>query len=238
MNVKNIVIGVLTVTTIASTSTAIYFGLNQNKNEEEQTQDVQIQEEEQIQDAQVQNEEEGYKRIFKLNDEVNVTNKSIPEANYVIERYSSSAEGVYAILGNDNTVTLAFGKSDDHMSIQNYEKYSNTANVKINFGDKKVQNVYNLGAGQSASGNCILFLMEDGTVEYMPLLYAIIHEDFRSYGKIEGAENIVDITSAYAKGPFEGAGSGNTVLVIQEDGTAYDIGEQLRNINSQYSIWQ
>ena len=70
MNVKNIVIGVLAVTTIASTSTAIYFGLNQNKNEEEQTQDVQIQEEEQVQDSQVQNEEEvdEYSSFFKYSD--------------------------------------------------------------------------------------------------------------------------------------------------------------------------
>ena len=249
-NILILIIVLLTITTIAATSTAVYFGLSQNKQEETTQQENEALKQEneelklQIQDAQVQAEnngqknEQGYKRIFKLNGEVNVTNKSIPEANYVIERYSSSAEGVYAILGNDNTVTLAFGNADEHMSIQNYEKYSNTANVKINFGDKKVQNVYNLGAGQSASGNCILFLMEDGTVEYMPLIYAIIHEDFRSYGKLEGAENIVDITSAYANGPFEGAGSGNTVLLIQEDGTAYDIGEQLRNINSQYSIWQ
>ena len=34
MNIKNIVIGVLAVTTIAATSTAVYFGLNQNKQEE------------------------------------------------------------------------------------------------------------------------------------------------------------------------------------------------------------
>ena len=34
--------------------------------------------------------------------------------------------------------------------------------------------------------------MEDGTVEYMPLAYAIKNNDFRSYGKLEGVENVVD----------------------------------------------
>ncbi len=249
MKAKNILITIiilLTITTIASTSTAVYFGLNQNKDEEQTQQENEALKQEneelklQIQDENKEEEkEEGYNRIFKLNDEINVINKSFPETSYVTQRYTSSAEDVYAILENDNTVTLVFGNSDDHMSIQNYEKYSNTGNIKINFGDKKVQNVYNLGAGQSAAGNCILFLMEDGTVEYMPLIYAIIHEDFRSYGKIEGAENIIDIVSAYAEGPFEGAGAGNTVLLIQEDGTAYDIGDQLYDIYyNQYSIWQ
>ena len=124
-NILILIIVLLTITTIAATSTAVYFGINQNKQEETTQQENEALKQEneelklQIQDAQVQAEnngqenEQGYERIFKLNGEVNVTNKSIPEANYVIERYSSSAEGVYAILGNDNTVTLAFGNADE-----------------------------------------------------------------------------------------------------------------------------
>ena len=236
MNVKNIVIVVLAVTTIASTSTAIYFGLNQNKNEEEQTQDVQIQEEEQVQDSQVQNEEEAdkYSRFFKYSDELNVVNKSFTDDSglyYEIER-SAGTLGVSAILQDDNSVLFTLGKLEGDMSfdVDQYEY-----NPKIEFGDRKIQNVYCLGAGQSGYGNCVLFLMEDGTVEYMPLAYAIKNNDFRSYGKLEGVENVVDIVTAYIAGGM-GAGSGHTALVIQEDGTAYDIGEQLRNIYSQYTV--
>ena len=236
MNVKNIVIVVLAVTTIASTSTAIYFGLNQNKNEEEQTQDVQIQEEEQVQDSQVQNEEEAdkYSRFFKYSDELNVVNKSFTDDSglyYEIER-SAGTLGVSAILQDDNSVLFTLGKLEGDMSfdVDQYEY-----NPKIEFGDRKIQNVYCLGAGQSGYGNCVLFLMEDGTVEYMPLAYAIKNNDFRSYGKLEGVENVVDIVTAYIAGGM-GAGSGHTALVIQKDGTAYDIGEQLRNIYSQYTV--
>ena len=243
MKIKNIIIVLLTITTITSTSIAVYFGLNQNK-DEEQTQNVQIQdeenEEEVIPDARVQdeNKEEEYKRIFKLADEINVINKDFTEESglyYVTERDSASASGIYATLDDNNTVRIVFGSAN--MSFPNYEKYSNTANVEIDFGDRKVQNVYNMGAGQSSLSNFIFFLMEDGTVEYMPLAYAMKNDDFRSYGKIEGVENIIDMVPAYIAGG-QGAGSGYTVLLIQEDGTAYDIGDQLHDIYyNQYSIW-
>ena len=238
MNIKNIVIGVLAVTTAASTSTAIYFGLNQNKNVEEQTQGVQIQEEEQVQDTQIQNEEvvDKYSRFFKYSDELNVVNKNFTDDSglyYEIERTAETL-GVSAILQDDNSVLFTLGKLERDMSFD-VEQYTAGYTPKIEFGDRKIQNVYCLGAGQSGYGNCVLFLMEDGTVEYMPLAYAIKNNDFRSYGKLEGVENVVDIVTAYIAGGM-GAGSGHTALVIQEDGTAYDIGEQLRNIYSQYSV--
>ena len=87
MKNKNILrlIGVLlTVATIAATSTAVYFGLSQNKQEETTQQENEALKQEneelklQIQDAQVQNEEEvdEYSRFFKYSDELNVVNKN------------------------------------------------------------------------------------------------------------------------------------------------------------------
>ena len=238
MKIKNILIILLTITTIASTSTAVYFGLNQKNEEENPTQDVQIQEENKEDDEKIENKEdqEKYTKIFKLNDEINVINKAFPDDSgysYIIDRYSASALGVSAVLTNNNTVRLTFTKLEGTTSFPNAEQYYNTYNIEINFTDKKVQNIYSMGAGQSASANCLLFLMEDGTVEYMPLAYAIANNDFRSYGKIEGIEDIVDMVSASISGPGSGYA---TVLVIQEDGTAYDIGEQLFNINNQYKV--
>ena len=107
--------------------------------------------------------------------------------------------------------------------VEKYDYYP-----RIDFGDRKVQNVYNTGPGGTGYGFFILFLMEDGTVEYMPLAYAIANNDFRSYGKIEGAENIVDILDASA------SLYGTTTLLVQKDGTAYDIGDQLMRIIEQY----
>lgn len=45
MKIKNILLVLLTITTIASTSLAVYFGINQKKEEESQTQDLKTQEE-------------------------------------------------------------------------------------------------------------------------------------------------------------------------------------------------
>lgn len=242
-NILILIIVLLTITTIAATSTAVYFGLNQNKQEETTQQENEALKQEneelklQIQDAQVQNEEkvDEYSRFFKYSDELNVVNKNFTDDSglyYEIERTAETL-GVSAILQDDNSVFFTLGKLEGDMSfdVDQYEY-----NPKIEFGDRKIQNVYCLGAGQSGYGNCVLFLMEDGTVEYMPLAYAIKNNDFRSYGKLEGVENVVDIVTAYIAGGM-GAGSGHTALVIQEDGTAYDIGEQLRNIYSQYNTY-
>ena len=120
MNIKNIVIGVLAVTTIAATSTAVYFGLNQNKQEETTQQENEALKQEneelklQIQDAQVQNEEkvDEYSRFFKYSDELNVVNKNFTDDSglyYEIERTAETL-GVSAILQDDNSVFFTLGK--------------------------------------------------------------------------------------------------------------------------------
>lgn len=226
MNIKNVLIGVFATTTVISTGLAIYFGLNLSKDDEQNTQieapivqdKVEIEEE-----TNNQNINEEYSRIFKFSDEINVVNTQ--ENDYTIIRHSSSPLGVGATIENDNTVYLSLGKLENDMSFD-VDKYDYSP--KIEFGDRKVQNVYNLGPGGTGYGNFILFLMEDGTVEYMPLAYSIANNDFRSYGKIDGIENIVDIVDASL--PIKG----KTVLLIQKDGTAYDIGDQLMKLLEQY----
>lgn len=69
MRIKNILLVLLTITTIASTSLAVYFGINQKKEEESQTQDLKTQEENN-EAVQNQEEQEEYSRIFKFDDEI------------------------------------------------------------------------------------------------------------------------------------------------------------------------
>ena len=229
MNGKNIIIGILAVTTIASSSAAAYFGLNKAK-DETKTEPAIVQNQN-VNENEISNEDEGYERLFRLSNEIKVVNTE--DLFYKIERSSGASLGVYAELVDDTKVVIFFPAAlPSWWYYEGSEKYV-ASNVVIDFGVKKVQNVYNAKAAQTEFANCILFLMEDGTVEYMPLGYAIKNDDFRSYGKIDGVENVVDIVTAQT-GTGEPASGYLTTLLIQKDGTAYDISEQLRKILEEY----
>lgn len=225
MRIKNILLVLLTITTIASTSLAVYFGINQKKEEESQTQDIKTQEENN-EAVQNQEEQEEYSRVFKFDDEINVvnkTNKIYTQTNQV------GLPQITAQLTNNN-VKLYF--SSDAMGFSGIEQYRGTSNIEIKFTDKKVQNIYFMGAGQLSGSFCLFFLMEDGTLEYMPLAYAIKNNDFRSYGKIEGIEDITYLVSAVTENRT------NTTLAVQKDGTAYDLEDQINDIYyNQYPIY-
>ena len=225
MRIKNILLVLLTITTIASTSLAVYFGINQKKEEESQTQDLKTQEENN-EAVQNQEEQEEYSRIFKFDDEINVVNKT--DIIYTQTNQARLPE-ITAYLTKNN-VHLNF--SSDAMSFPGVEQYRGTSNIEIKFTDKKVQNIYFMGAGQSVTSFCLFFLMDDGTLEYMPLAYAIKNNDFRSYGKIEGIENITYLVSAVTENGT------NTTLAVQKDGTAYDLEDQINDIYfNQYPIY-
>ena len=54
-----------------------------------------------------------------------------------------------------------------------------------------IADVFIAGAGQMLGSERILFLMADGSVEYIPVQEAIAAKEFKSYGKLEGLNNIV-----------------------------------------------
>ena len=96
----------------------------------------------------------------------------------------------------------------------------------INF-TKKVVDIFFGGIDQDASGDTILFLMEDGTVEYLPLkkAYATNNESLNSYGSLSGISNIVKFYSANANSQ---KGSGITILAQDNEGNLYDLSTTLR----------
>lgn len=61
-----------------------------------------------------------------------------------------------------------------------------------------VVDIFFSGVGQDASGVMLLFLMEDGTVQYLPLkkTYATDYENLKSYGVLSGISNIIKFYSA------------------------------------------
>ena len=94
--------------------------------------------------------------------------------------------------------------------------------------DKKITQVLIDGPGQDASNLSVLYLMEDGTVEYIPLLKDINDnwgqqdnaKKANSYGKLDGIKDIISLIPAEADGY-------HTILARQVDGTVIDLNEAL-----------
>lgn len=90
--------------------------------------------------------------------------------------------------------------------------------------DKKITQVLIDGSGQDASSATILYLMEDGTVEYVPILKDINTnwsqtdntKKFNSYGKLNGVSDIISLIPAEAQGY-------HTVLARKADGTVINL---------------
>ena len=78
-------------------------------------------------------------------------------------------------------------------------------------------------SGQTVGGDVLLFLMQDGTVEYMPIVKALAENRFESYGKMGGLTDIVKFYRTDAidnNGDFSGY---ITTLAQKTDGQIIDL---------------
>jgi hypothetical protein len=93
----------------------------------------------------------------------------------------------------------------------------------INF-EKKIVDVFFGEMGQSSSGDTLFILLEDGTVEYIPIVHMFNHVQGApvSYGKINGVSNVAKFTLSSTAG-------GVTTLAIKNDGTFYDLWYALKD---------
>ena len=94
-------------------------------------------------------------------------------------------------------------------------------NVKIELLGKAVDSFIE-SFGNGRGGETLFFLMEDGTVEYIPVIKAIQEGKFQSFGKIPGVESVVKFYTAHNYG-------GLTPLAQRADGDYYDLSSILLN---------
>ncbi len=90
--------------------------------------------------------------------------------------------------------------------------------------EKKIIDVFFGGMGQSSSGDTLFILLEDGTVEYIPIVHMFNHvqDSPVSYGKIDGVSDVTKFTLSSTSG-------GVTTLAIKSDGTFYDLWYALKD---------
>lgn len=100
---------------------------------------------------------------------------------------------------------------------------SDMSSSNINF-EKKIVDVFFGGMGQSSSGDTLFILLEDGTVEYIPIVHMFNHVQGApvSYGKINGVSDVTKFTLSSTSG-------GVTTLAIKNDGTFYDLWYALKD---------
>ena len=104
-----------------------------------------------------------------------------------------------------------------------FEDIDEIEDKKIEGFETKIDEVKVMIYGQDLARPIILFMMEDGSVEYVKSETMLKDEKYESEGKIEDLENIVDI--AYASVTEDNASGYITTVAIDQDGYAYDLTE-------------
>lgn len=88
-------------------------------------------------------------------------------------------------------------------------------------------------SGQSVGGDVLLFLLQDGTVEYMPIVKALKNGQFESYGKMGG---LTDIVKFYRTDAIDGNGDFSgyiTTLAQKADGQIIDLQGFMRSATTE-----
>lgn len=142
-------------------------------------------------------------------EEANVTNKVnktglIGDTTYEIEKSAINHINGFDVILEDSKV---YFKLTDKEKIKSYSITNSTINRVENKKEEitgfngKVKKVYFYQVGQDIMPNslAILFLMEDGKIEYISYVDALQTKNLKSRGEISGLYNISDIYSASAR---------------------------------------
>lgn len=244
MDRKNIYIIILTLTTIIAACFALYFGINPtvgSSNLKEENDIVSNK----AGNLNTINDNTNYDKIISnnTNDNANdTTNEKYTSTlrvdintkkclnskeNYEYNVYRSdnnSLLGISCIIDND-LVKIMFSDFDKIKANYGIDVPSNLNSGNYitidNFSSKKVVDIYIKSMGNAIGNEVIFFLMENGTVEYMPVRKALLNNNIRSYGKIEKLVNIVEIVDGRVNA-VNGPGY-ITPFAITEDGSYYEL---------------
>ena len=86
---------------------------------------------------------------------------------------------------------------------------------------QNIADVFIAGSGQSLGSEKVLFLMADGTVEYIPVKEATAAREMKSYGKVDGLNNIVKFYRGTVVQADSQVGGGAMSYAQDVDGNIY-----------------
>lgn len=130
---------------------------------------------------------------------------------------------------SNNKAYLTIDTQNENLSTMidktDFEKLKNVKNQEITGFSAKPTQVYYGEFGQDIIGRVVLFLMADGTVEYIKLMNMLENQTYKSAGKIQ---NLSDVKQFDVLSVSDTEGGGYvTTIAIDKDGYYYDLNELL-----------
>ena len=104
-------------------------------------------------------------------------------------------------------------------------------NQTANFA-QKVKDVFFGGIGQDSTGDIILFLMEDGTVSYIPVYQTLSVSGVEGFATYQTFPELVDIVKFYTVNAQSSTGGSVTIFAQTKDGTLYDLAPMINNTSN------
>lgn len=243
---KNVLIVVLIITTLIAGGLAVYFGITGNQKQtelqakidklnvqKETTVENNNEETENNKDNTSTNEEKiNEKGIFAQMDAEKCINggKDIKYKESISR--SSLNNAITCSLNEDKkTATLNLNVSEIN-NMLNLKVSENNAEITVNGFSNEILDIYidNLGH-QAPDSEIILFLMKDGTVEYLPIVKALEKnsKSVKSFGKVKDVNGVVRLSTGnmdeYENGEISGRYSGP--IAIKADGSFYNLCESI-----------
>lgn len=226
---KNIYVTIFVITTVIASCFAVYFAIEANN-------------------INPQNITLGKVGSVATDDvKTSETKVEIKEVEKVVEKYTYPNFDASKGINTDKESTYSFSLSEEKLGTTctlNSDKKSvsvsfnpniikmyygidvSSSFIEINNFSGEVVDIYADNLGHQAAGSEVfLFLMKDGSVEYLPVKKAVESNNVKSYGKIPGIENIVKlgtISVAHNQGGGYGA-----PCAIKADGSFYDLSNAL-----------
>lgn len=242
MKRKNIYIIIFVFTTITAVCIAIYFKVNSNtkiNNLEKELGEAknkiqQIELEEKNNDI-MSNSEEKIEEIRPKIDENNCINKAENTAYYV-RRNVNFNNALKCYLEHDGSVKIEVNYDNISTIYGNYVEInkSNNTTTKLEDFDKNVVDVYIGGFGHTVGNEVLFFLLEDGTVEFMPIAHALQNNTIKSYGKLDGVSDVIEFITGNAN-IVNGSGWATT-YAVRKDGSFYDLNTIINLKDNNYEI--
>ncbi len=130
---------------------------------------------------------------------------------------------------SNNKAYLTIDTQNENLSTMidktDFEKLKNVKNQEITGFSAKPTQVYYGEFGQDVIGRVVLFLMADGTVEYIEQMDMLENQTYKSAGKIK---NLSDVKQFDVLSVSDTEGGGIvTTIAIDKDGYYYDLSELL-----------
>ena len=174
------------------------------------------------------------------NDENNETEEDISDnsLDFDTSKIINGNADTYTLVNNGHTINASLDETRKVVTLSyNRKVLSDTytlnwdltgvedyvyENKQLTF-EKEIKDIYFGGIGQDATGDIILFLISDGTVEYIPVYQALLSngiEGLTSYGVLP---NITDVVKFYMVNASAGMSGSVSILAQTKDGTLYDL---------------